>query len=237
MSVSAQTVLDRAEFIFQDTSNIRWTAAELLLWLNDAQREIALLKPDATATNTTITLATGTKQSVPSGGNRLLKVVRNMSAASGGTGKTAIRIVSRDALDTQEPNWHDPTVAGYSKHGTMVKNYMYSEEDPRTFYVYPGVAGASYIELVYSANPATIAANANLGVPDIFANAVLDYVLYRGYMKETESASQQRATTHFQLFMTSVMGKTNIDSITSPNFTAGNAAGLAPVANMSGVQG
>ena len=214
MSVTVQSVVDRAEFIFQDTSNIRWTTAELLLWLNDAQREIALFKPDAT-----ITLATGTKQSVPSGGNRLLKVVRNMSAASSGTGKTAIRIVSRDALDTQEPNWHDPTVAGYSKHTNIVKNYMYSEEDPRTFYVYPGVAGNAYIELVYSSNPATVAINANLGVPDVYANAVLDYVLYRGYMKETESASQQRATTHYQLFMGALVSKTQIDAGTSPNFS------------------
>jgi|TARA_R110002020_G_scaffold299132_2_gene514886 hypothetical protein len=228
MSVTAQSVVDRAEFIFQDTSNIRWTAAELILWLNDAQREIALLKPDATATNTTITLATGTKQSIPAGGNRLLKVIRNMSAASGGTGKTAIRLVSRDALDTQEPNWHDPTVAGYSKHTNIVKNYMYSEEDPRNFYVYPGVAGSAYIELVYSANPATIAINANLGVPDVFANAVLDYVLYRGYMKETETASQQRATMHFQLFMTSVAGKTQIDSVTSPNFTVSAPTAVPP---------
>ena len=227
MSVTVQSVVDRAEFIFQDTSNIRWTTAELLFWLNDAQREIALLKPDATATNTTITLATGTKQSVPSGGNRLLKVVRNMSAASSGTGKTAIRIVSRDALDTQEPNWHDPTVAGYSKHTNIVKNYMYSEEDPRTFYVYPGVAGNAYIELVYSSNPATVAINANLGVPDVYANAVLDYVLYRGYMKETESASQQRATTHYQLFMGALVSKTQIDNFTSPNVTTG-AAPMAP---------
>jgi hypothetical protein len=227
MSVTAQSVVDRAEFIFQDTSNIRWTAAELILWLNDAQREIALFKPDATATNTTITLATGTKQSIPAGGNRLLKVIRNMSAASGGTGKTAIRLVSRDALDTQEPNWHDPTVAGYSKHTNIVKNYMYSEEDPRHFYVYPGVAGSAYIELVYSANPATIAIDANLGVPDVFANAVLDYVLYRGYMKETETASQQRAATHYQLFLASVNGKTQIDDITSPNFTGSVPAGPA----------
>ncbi len=150
-----------------------------------------------------------------------------MSAASGGTGKTAIRLVSRDALDTQEPNWHDPTVAGYSKHTNIVKNYMYSEEDPRNFYVYPGVAGSAYIELVYSANPATIAIDANLGVPDVFANAVLDYVLYRGYMKETETASQQRAATHYQLFLASVNGKTQIDDITSPNFTGSVPAGPA----------
>ena len=220
MSVTVQSVVDRAEYIFQDTSNIRWTTAELIFWINDAQRDISLLKPDATSTNTTLTLATGTKQSVPAGGNRLLKIIRNMSAASGGTGKTAIRIVSRDALDTQEPNWHDPTVTGYAKHGTTVKNYMYSEEDPRNFYVFPGVAGNAYIELVYSSNPATIALGANLGVPDVLANAVLDYVLYRGYMKETETADQQRASTHYQLFIASVTGKTQIDSITSPNYTA-----------------
>ena len=233
MSVTVQSVVDRAEYIFQDTSNIRWTTAELLLWLNDAQREIALLKPDATATNTTITLATGTKQTLPSGGNRLLKIVRNMSAASSGTGKTAIRLVSRDALDTQEPNWHDPTVAGYAKHGAIVKNYMYSEEDPRNFYVFPGVAGNAYIELVYSSNPATVAINANLGVPDVLANAVLDYVLYRGYMKETETADQQRASSHYQLFIASVTGKTQIDSVTSPNFT-GSIPSTAQIPSVGG---
>ena len=233
MSVTVQSVVDRAEFIFQDTSNIRWTTAELLLWLNDAQREIALFKPDATATNTTITLATGTKQTLPSGGNRLLKIVRNMSAASSGTGKTAIRLVSRDALDTQEPNWHDPTVTGYAKHGAIVKNYMYSEEDPRNFYVFPGVAGNAYIELVYSSNPATVAINANLGVPDVLANAVLDYVLYRGYMKETETADQQRASSHYQLFIASVTGKTQIDSVTSPNFT-GSIPSTAQIPSVGG---
>lgn len=226
MSVTVQSVVDRAEYIFQDTSNIRWTTAELVFWVNDAQREISLLKPDATSTNTTITLATGTKQSIPAGGNRLLKIIRNMSAASSGTGKTAIRLVSRDALDTQEPNWHDPTVTGYAKHGAIVKNYMYSEEDPRNFYVFPGVAGNAYIELVYSSNPTTIALDANLGVPDVFANAVLDYVLYRGYMKETETAEQQRASMHYQLFMTSLGSKTQIDAITSPNFTS-SAPGIA----------
>ena len=189
MSVTAQSVVDRAEFIFQDTSNIRWTAAELILWLNDAQREIALFKPDATATNTTITLATGTKQSIPAGGNRLLKVIRNMSASSGGTGKTAIRLVSRDALDTQEPNWHDPTVTGDATHGTEVKHYIFDGDDPRVFYVYPGVSGNAYVEVVYSKNPTSIGSNTDLiQVDDIFANALINFVLYRAYLKDGEFA-------------------------------------------------
>ena len=94
MATTVQSVIDRVQTVLQDTTGVRWpVVAELVLWINDAQREIALLKPDASAINETITLADGTKQDIPSAGNRLLKVVRNMSAASGGTGKRAVRLV------------------------------------------------------------------------------------------------------------------------------------------------
>ena len=219
MAVTVQSVIDRAQTVLQDTTGVRWPViAELVLWINDAQREIALLKPDASATNATVTLATGTKQDIPSGGNRLLKVVRNMSAASSGTGKRAVRLVDREVLDAQTPDWHDPTVTGDAAHTTIVKHYIYDEANPRNFYVYPGVAGSSYVEIIYSSNPATVAQNANLSIPDIFANAVMNYVLYMAYMKDAEYAGNaQRASSHFQIFTTSVTGKGQIDAITNPN--------------------
>jgi hypothetical protein len=219
MAVTVQSVIDRAQTVLQDTTGVRWPViAELVLWINDAQREIALLKPDASATNATVTLATGTKQDIPSGGNRLLKVVRNMSAASSGTGKRAVRLVDREVLDAQTPDWHDPTVAGDAAHTTIVKHYIYDESNPRNFYVYPGVAGSSYVEIIYSSNPATVAQSANLSIPDIFANAVMNYVLYMAYMKDAEYAGNaQRASSHFQIFTTSVTGKGQIDAITNPN--------------------
>jgi len=218
MSVTVASVISRVESVLQDTSNIRWPEAELVLWVNDAQREIALIKPDATATNTTVTLATGTKQTIPSSGNRLLRVVRNMSAASGGTGGRSIRLVSREILDAQTPSWHDPAVTGDAKHGSEVKHFMYDEQDPRNFYVYPGVSGNAYIEIVYSANPATVGTSDNLAVPDVYATAVMNYVLYMAYMKDAEYAgNQQRGGGHYQLFMSAVTGKGQIDVVTSPN--------------------
>ena len=52
MTVTVQSVLDRVQQTLQDTAGIRWSSTnELVLWVNDAQREIALYKPDATATN------------------------------------------------------------------------------------------------------------------------------------------------------------------------------------------
>jgi len=219
MAVSVASVIDRVQVTLQDTTGIRWPeTSELILWVNDAQREIALLKPDASATNDTITLVTGTKQSIPSAGNRLLRVVRNMSAASGGTGKRSIRLVSREILDAQTPDWHDPTVSGDAAHGSVVKHYMYDEQDPRNFYVYPGVSGSAYIEIVYSSNPTTVTASDNLSIPDIYANAVMNYVLYMAYMKDAEYAgNSQRAANHFQLFTASVTGKAQVDLITTPN--------------------
>lgn len=223
MTVTVQSVVDRAQTVLQDTTGVRWpVVAELVLWVNDAQREIALLKPDASAVNATVTLATGTKQAIPSAGNRLLGVVRNMSAASGGTGKRAVRLVDRAVLDSQTPDWHDPTVTGSAAHTAVVKHFIYDETNPRNFYVYPGVAGNAYLEILYSSNPVTVAQSGNLSIPDIFANAVMNYVLYMAYMKDAEYASNaQRASSHFQLFVTSVTGKAQVDTIINPNAASG----------------
>jgi hypothetical protein len=232
MAVTVQSVIDRVQKTLQDTTGVRWPVVdELVLWVNDAQREIALLKPDASAKNTTISLVAGTKQEIPSEGNRLLRVVRNMSAATNGSGRRAVRIVSREVLDAQTPDWHDPSITGDAAHAAIVKHYIYDEQNPRNFYVYPGVASpaASYVEIIYSANPATVAQNGNLDIPDIFANAVMNYVLYMAYMKDAEYAgNQQRASSHFQLFMSSITGKAQLDAITSPNFDASRQVTSVP---------
>lgn len=219
MAVSVQSVIDRVQTTLQDTTGVRWPVVnELVLWINDAQREIALLKPDASAKNTTITLTTGTKQEIPSDGNRLLRAVRNMSAASSGVGKRSVRLVQREVLDAQTPDWHDPTVTGDAAHTAIVKHYVYDEQNPRNFYVYPGIAGDAYLEIIYSANPSTVAQGDNLDIPDIYANAVMNYVLYMAYMKDADYAgNNQRAASHFQIFTTSITGKGQVDALTTPN--------------------
>ena len=164
--------------------------------------------------------SSGTKQSIPTDGNRLLNVVRNKAAASDSSnGGRAIRLVKIEELDAQQPEWHSPSVTGDAAHTNIVRHFVYDERNPRNFYVYPGIGSvAAYVEIVYSQNPATIAQNANLGVPDIFANAVMDYVLYRCYMKDAESAGNAaRARGHQEMFLSSVTGKSLIDMTTDPN--------------------
>jgi len=220
MATTVQSIIDRVQTTLQDTTGIRWPVEnELVLWVNDAQREVALLKPDASAQNETVTLVAGTKQSIPNSGNRLLRVVRNMSAATGGNGLRAIRIVDREVLDSMSPDWHDPSVTYDAAHGTSVKHYIYDDQNPRNFYVYPGIVGSNaHVEIIYSANPTGVTKTDVISIPDIYANCLMNYVLYMCYMKDSEHAgSQQRAQSHFNLFQTSVTGKGAVDTITTPN--------------------
>ena len=206
-TLQAQHILSRVRNILQDNTGVRWTDGEVFDYLSDAQREIANLRPDATATHANVQLATGTEQTIPTDGLRLIKVVRNMSGtATDATGARAIRYVDIETLNISDPNWHDPTVAGDAAHGTQVEHYMFELRDPRKYYVYPGVAGNAYVEIVYSKNPTSIGANTDLiQVDDIFANALINFVLYRAYLKDSEFAgNQQRAGTHFQLFTQSI---------------------------------
>ena len=146
MTTSAQSVLNRVVITLQDASAVRWSTAELVRYLNDGQRDIALVRPDATATPATMTLAAGARQTIPSAGAKLLDVIRNTTGT-----QRAIRLVARNVLDAQNPDW-------YSKTGvTDIRHYTFDTREPRVFYVYPPAAstGAS-VEMVYSAYPTDI---------------------------------------------------------------------------------
>ena len=222
MALTVKNILDRVQISLQDTTNIRWTQTELLNYLNDAQREIALLKPDATSINTNIQLATGTQQSIPTGGCRILRVIRNMASTAGdAAGGRVIRQVSREILDAQDPNWHTTSATGLAKHTNIVRHWVYDEMDPKTFYVYPGVSGSAFVEIVYSVVPGVLdysnSGSSELGVSDIYANAVINFILYMAHNKDSESAGNQaKATGYYTLFTNAIGQKTQLDGVLNP---------------------
>ena len=220
MALTGTNLLSRIEDILQDTTSVRWPEAELLRYINDAQREIVNYRPESSAKTDNVQLVTGTKQTLPTDGLRLIKVTRNMSDASGGaTGKRAVRIVNVDILNTQEPDWNDPTVSGDAQHGTVVKHYIFDEDDPKNYYVYPGVNGNAYLEIVYSKVPTDLSSgSSNLDIDDIYGNAVIDYVLFRAYQKDSEYAGNaQRSATHYQLFLQCIGQGMQAQELLSPN--------------------
>jgi hypothetical protein len=231
MALTAQSIIRRAVETLQDSTSIRWPINELVRYLNDGQREVVLYRPDAMVTGATVTCIAGTRQSLPTNGAKLIEVVRNAASTSA---KKAIRMVNREILDAQTPNWHNLT-------GSVdILHFMYDVRDPRVFYVYPPATTAAQVDIVYSAYPTDItepadgalytAVSGNISLPDIYGNVVLDYVLYRAFTKDAEYAGNAaRATAHYQAF-SGALGmeiKTTVSVAPSPLGNPNTAAAAA----------
>lgn len=220
MPITAQSIIRRVVETLQDNTSIRWPVSELVRYLNDAQREVILYRPDAAVTNASVPLVAGSRQSLPSGGTKLVEVVRN----SAGT-KRAVRMVNREILDAQLPGWHAQTGV------TEILHYMYDPREPRVFYVYPPAAAVNAaVEVTYASVPGDIlepadgalytAIAGNIGVPDIYGNAVQDYVLYRAYTKDSEYAGNAaRAQAHYAAFANALGVEIKATVAVAPNPT------------------
>ena len=180
-TITAGTIVGQAATQLTDIANVRWTQAELLQWLNAGLRQIVTMQPNATSKLSVVTLVAGTRQLIPTDGWMLLRVHRNMGT-NGTTPGRAIRVISREILDAFNPYWHTDTST------LEVKNFIYDIEDQAAFYVYPPNIGGQQIELNYSQQPTDLTLTQVIPIFDVFASALLDYIMYRACSKDAEYA-------------------------------------------------
>lgn len=213
MAFTARSVIQSAQATLQDAGGVRWLLPELLGYLNAGTREIALQKPTATAVTTTISLASGTRQELPAGYHRLLSAIRNTDNGR------AITPVVREILDMQIPGWHSNAVMPYN---ATVAHVMDDPFDTSVFHVCPGNDGNGEIDVIMSRLPVPIptpanqldieAYSADVQVPDIYENCLVDYVCYRAFSKDINVAgAAQRAQAHYGLFQQALGIKAQID--------------------------
>lgn len=219
MPISAQSVIRRATDALQDPTSIRWPVDELVRWLNDAQRAIVKIRPDALNTMVAFRCSLGSRQSLKSatatGGNaplaaapaKLIEIPRNVAATSS---KRAVTMVPRHILDAQLPGWHAlaPSV--------NIDHYMFDPRDPTTFYTYPPASDVAELEVMYSAYPTDITEPApggtfssvtgNLALADIYADDVLNLVLSRCYSKDAEYTANAALADKYMAMVTASLG-------------------------------
>jgi len=196
MATAASVILDRAETILQDTSNARWSEAELLDWLNEGQKQIVLYKPDANASLETMQLSSGTEQDVPTDAHMLLDATYNMGD-DGTTVGDAITIVDRGMMDACYPGWQNETAA------SAVTHVIYDPVKlPKKFWVYPASDGANYIQLIVSDLPSDVAAKGNnISLADEYVPVLLDWMLMRAFQKDAEyNENMDRVLQHYDSF-------------------------------------
>lgn len=230
MAVLASDIFQRAGRVLQDAAFVRWTLPELLDWLNDGQREVVLNRPEANSQNIVMAMAAGTQQMLPSQYLALVRAVRNLKSGveSPRAGGRIIKSVQREIMDAANPSWHDTDETLATKE---VRHVIFSQDDPLTFYVYPPNDGTGFIEAVVSEEPDTIPLPGSpnvigsytvaISIQPIYANALLDYILFRAYSKDAQYAPGiARAQAHYQLFANSLGIKMANSMRLNPNTSA-----------------
>ena len=185
MSVAASAIISRVRTQLIDngaSGPVRWTDAELLQWIADAQRTICALIPAAAATVVIVQMVAGTRQNIPANGIIYLKAYRNMGP-TGTVGGQGLEQVPRSLMDTQYPTWHAaaPVAAPVA--------VIFDDTDWGAYYVYPPSDGTGKLELLYALEATDLVATTDLlVVSDIYQTPILDYVMWRCALKDSDYA-------------------------------------------------
>ena len=188
MSVTVRSILNRAATVLQDVDFTRWSEAEQVGWLNDGQRELVRLRPDAKIKTFNLQLSAGAKQALPADCIALIDVSQNLDGST-------VQRCERNSLDVFAPGWMVKPVS------STVKHWM-PADDPALFYVYPAQSATpATVVAVASAYPDQVGIDGVIDVRDIYAEALTNFVLYRACSKDAEfSGSAERAVAFYQLF-------------------------------------
>jgi hypothetical protein len=200
MTTSTDLILEVSEDLQDQWSGdefSRWSSADLLKYLNDAEKVIVTYNPQSYISTAVYILVAGTKQTLPDGTSsfqspaavthpkaiELIKIHRNMGITGLVAGTTITPIGPRD-MDEVYPLWRSVTASA------TVVHYMFDKEDRTRFEVYPPQPTVSmgYIEAVYSAVPTVITTGGNVNLGDEYLPALRAYMRYRAYSVDAQNS-------------------------------------------------
>lgn len=228
--LAGRDIMEAAFILLQDDDHIRWPLPELARWINEGVRALLLAKPSAHSGTRVLSLGEGTLQHIPTVAGQptplqLLDITRNLlDADEPRRGGRIVKATSQAALDAINPNWHDPRHERYRRD---VRHFIFNEESPLDFYVYPGNDGTGVVEAVVSTLPAALAAEGDdgalesyagdIGLPALYQPPLVDYVCYRAHSKDALTGNAALAQLHYQQFATAIGLKIQVEGATSPN--------------------
>lgn len=207
-TILASDLVERANNTLNDTLSMRWPDPLLLDLLNDAQLAVVAKRPDACVKNTQLACAAQVTQELPPDGLRLINVMANT------LDQDPITLIDVRVLNEQVPDWRKTDLLA-----SRVEHFAYDDRDPKHFYVYPAPRENLQIDLVYSVAPGPIPSlGATISLDDIYSVALVEYMLYRCYQRDTENqANAARAAAHYNAFEVALGGKIKADAAASPN--------------------
>lgn len=187
---SASDIGDRVNYLLKEAeiaeADRRWRDAELLLWINDGQKEIVRMSPKATAHVATFTCVAGAKQTIGTSEYMLLRV-------------HSLPPFDRDVLDRFSPGWEDEATE------TPLEYYYDPERDRQNFYVNPPADSGQTIRVTLSAVPNEVAnITYAISLGDDYIAPLALYVAHRAMSKQAEYGNAGLAASFLEQFKVSM---------------------------------
>lgn len=194
MTTSATSFISEVQTELQDTSATRWSVAELVAYLNEANLLTVTHRPDTNPVTSTFAAAAGATQALPVTAIFLIDVIGNHASPLAN-----ITRVDKPQLDALNPKWQSKTTS------SVIAHFTYDPLVPRTFYVYPPASAGTQLDIVTADYPALVPStpSGNLPLPDWTVPALKAYVKYKAWSKDAEVAGNAAlASAAFGLYQT-----------------------------------
>lgn len=187
MTFSAQSLLLDASNTLQDPARIRWTAPELVGYLNAGIKALITARPDTSTLKVAFVPEAGARQTLPAEAVAFIDILGNTSGT-----QRAITKVDMALLSAFNRDWQS------GRQYAVARHFTFDQRDPRTFYLEPPSNGSGSIDLLYSVFPADLTnVSDTVQLDDQWSNALLNYVLGRAYAKDAEYGSNAQVASAY----------------------------------------
>lgn len=163
---------------------ITWLDSDLLRFLNNARRNVVVLRPELLTLRAAIPMVAGVLQAIPAAGTVLFKLDHNV------TGRR-LRLVDAAMLDTALAAWPGVTATA------EVQEYATDTKDRKRFLVYPPNTGAGSVIALYGITPTPLVLSTEaLGLDDEFEPALRELMLAEAFGFITPKQDLNRIAMH-----------------------------------------
>ena len=205
-------VIAEVRRIVQDTTApYRYSDADLLGYVNQTVKRVALLRPDLVGTIAEVPTQAGSSvQTLPSDAIRLTDVFNVKDGI-------AVTETDRETMDRSYPNWHsDPA-------GVPV-NFMRHVKNPTRFFLYPRPTSGIILVCEYAQVPPTYGLLSDIdALPESFLPTLVSGVVFLAQSIDDEHVLSGRAKLFLDAFTQDLSG-----TFSSRTVTDTKAAGLKP---------
>lgn len=183
-----------ARGILNDPVAVRYSAADLLQYGNDAIDQLVTLVPTLFYSTGELGCTAGeTLQSVPTAEAKSLVNVRRIKNGN------AVTRIDKDTLEAYDPTWHLATAAA-------AKHWMPVDDDPLRFHIYPPAPVSQVLELSYVRVPTEYTDSEDTGLPTSLSDAIADYIVARASSRDATHVVSGRVAQFMASFVAKVKG-------------------------------